>query len=700
MASVRPLYLSASLAHVPLSRSDDTLEIGSIQLLAAKGIALGAQSVPAAAKIIGLDVAEAGSASGEALCHSQTNQAAVAGGMSVSGGALAMNSQKVTGLPPATAGSASGDALCHSQTSDITLACALAMGNNKITGLGTPTGDGDAATKAYIDQKVVQGGSVREAILASDQLDSVGMLPAVAMYFVGQPVSGDNVVLNDGATTRTYQFGTGGDVTVTIGADAAGSMSNLASAIDGDGSAVCSATFDTNLDAINATGAVVIIGNGVASTERVYGVWGTQANCQIVDFSSDYDYTSKSGEALPSSDPTSTNFGPKRATADLMDGEIHYDLSGDVQYSWDDSSNVWQTLSGTGAIPVATGASGGGVQGKATFDTDYGLSVAGGVVSLNTDANGGLMYNSGALKLKEDVTGGANLASVVNLSGNGVAVKVDDSSIEEGASSRLAVKALGITNAMLAGSIADSKLLQITTGDKVAGSAVELAASNPGIENSSGLRLTSAIWGDGLAGGGGSAVNVDLASNPGLEFSSNQLRVKVASANELELGASGLSVNGVPTEFNIGSVAVGTDVTSVNLDTNCDGSQADSLHKHGKLVDSETWQGNASIAVNKVLYIAAAGKLGIGDIDTEAAARIIGVCAVTCTGDGNSIGVQQAGYLASAGSGWTVNGPVFADTDGSLTQTAPGSGKWATRVGFAASATALHIDIKEIGQVP
>jgi hypothetical protein len=59
----------------------------------------------------------------------------------------------------------------------------------------------------------------------------------------------------------------------------------------------------------------------------------------------------------------------------------------------------------------------------------------------------------------------------LELSDGGLRAKVDDSSIER-ASGGLQVKALGITNAMLAGSIDDGKLSQLVTADKVANSAL------------------------------------------------------------------------------------------------------------------------------------------------------------------------------------------------------------------------------------
>ena len=67
----------------------------------------------------------------------------------------------------------------------------------------------------------------------------------------------------------------------------------------------------------------------------------------------------------------------------------------------------------------------------------------------------------------------------IGLTGNELKVNVDSSSIEI-SSNALQVKALGITNAMLAGSIADSKLSTITTAGKVDGSAIENLNNIPG----------------------------------------------------------------------------------------------------------------------------------------------------------------------------------------------------------------------------
>ena len=73
--------------------------------------------------------------------------------------------------------------------------------------------------------------------------------------------------------------------------------------------------------------------------------------------------------------------------------------------------------------------------------------------------------------------------------------------------------------------IADTKLGTISTSNKVSGSAVQLA-STTAIENSTGLRLKSAVAGDGLTlSSQALAVNVDDSS---VETSGGNLRVKAA----------------------------------------------------------------------------------------------------------------------------------------------------------------------------
>ena len=124
---------------------------------------------------------------------------------------------------------------------------------------------------------------------------------------------------------------------------------------------------------------------------------------------------------------------------------------------------------------------------------------------------------------------------------------VDDSSIQlnsgttfNGSAARtISIKASGVTNAMLAGSIADSKLSQITTADKVAGSAVELG-SNSAIGNDSGLMLKPSVAGDGLgyvASGGNQVLSVGV-DDSSIEINSDSLRVKASGITNAMLAGS------------------------------------------------------------------------------------------------------------------------------------------------------------------
>ncbi len=119
----------------------------------------------------------------------------------------------------------------------------------------------------------------------------------------------------------------------------------------------------------------------------------------------------------------------------------------------------------------------------------------------------------------------------------GLKVAVDDSSIEI-SSNTLSVKAAGISNAMLGGSIADSKLLQITSADKVAGSAVQLAGSG-GLEDSSGLKISAAGVTNAMLGGSiADSKLLQISSADKVAGSAVQLKANGGVSND-----AGLTVN-------------------------------------------------------------------------------------------------------------------------------------------------------------
>jgi hypothetical protein len=192
----------------------------------------------------------------------------------------------------------------------------------------------------------------------------------------------------------------------------------------------------------------------------------------------------------------------------------------------------------------------------------------------NADSAGGTQATVGSdfnvIQVNIDVDALAGAGLVVN-AGN-LDVNVDNSSIEINADA-LRVKAGGITNAMLAGSIADSKLLQLTTANKVAGSAVQLG-TNSGLSDSTGLivnvddstieknsgtlrvkdagitaaKIAASAIGNGLTGGAGTAIAVVSDATGGanlsrsINVSANGVAVKVDAASIIEGASNRLEV--------------------------------------------------------------------------------------------------------------------------------------------------------------
>ena len=130
--------------------------------------------------------------------------------------------------------------------------------------------------------------------------------------------------------------------------------------------------------------------------------------------------------------------------------------------------------------------------------------------------------------------------------GAGLAVNPDDSSIEIN-SDEVRVKASGITNTMLAGSISDDKLSTVTTAGKVQGGAVTYDDSTIGTGSSAELivktngitatQLNSSVAGNGLQLGGG-GIDIVPATSSGIAVSANEIGVALLGVTNGMLAGS------------------------------------------------------------------------------------------------------------------------------------------------------------------
>ena len=175
-----------------------------------------------------------------------------------------------------------------------------------------------------------------------------------------------------------------------------------------------------------------------------------------------------------------------------------------------------------------------------------GLAHSAGVLSVQT--SGSIVIDGDKIGISGSFAGPGLLSAGGPNSISSLEIAFDDSSIELDVNGDLAVKALGVTNAMLAGSIADSKLSTIATANKVSGTAIQLS-TNTAIEDSSGLRLKATTAGDGLAISADQvlSINVDDSS---IEIDSDSLRVKAGGISNSMLaddavGADELASNAV-----------------------------------------------------------------------------------------------------------------------------------------------------------
>ena len=197
---------------------------------------------------------------------------------------------------------------------------------------------------------------------------------------------------------------------------------------------------------------------------------------------------------------------------------------------------------GSNDIRISSTIAGDGIQGGsgsalaidvADFAGD-GLEESGGDLRISSSAAGnGLTGGSGAaLSIQSDTTGGTNLATVINVSTNGVAVKVDDSTITEDSSGNLSVADNGINQNKINSSIAGDGI-QGGSGTSLGIDVSDFAGFGLEDDGSEDLRIASTGIGDGLTGGSGTVVSVQADTTGGanlaksINVSTNGVAIKI-----------------------------------------------------------------------------------------------------------------------------------------------------------------------------
>lgn len=409
----------------------------------------------------------------------------------------------------------------------------LNMGGNRISNLGAPVLDADAATKGYVDSRVSTGVTWEFPVFVPEQLDSTSdaVLAAVAFWLENNTdlANGDVIYLAKGATQESYTVGTDFNVGATIQE----TLENLAAAINAN-STVFSARVTNDLGSMAPAVLVIWEKDDSAGDSRI---WGTVASATKPKINADY--SGHTGTDLPDADPTTSNFGQRKTTADLIDQETHLVRESDEAYTWDSDTGTWQMIT-SGSIPLASKTVAGKVQ------IGDGIAVNSGVISIDLSAVSGLeLVGTSPYKTLE----------------------ISDSIAGDG---------LTITNKVLAVGAGDAISV---SADAVSVVAADLAGTGLEDDGANNLRISAAAAGDGLVGGSGQplavgagdgitvaansvSVNVSDLAGAGLEDDgANNLRISAAAAGDGLIGGSGQ-----PLAVGAGDgITVSTDAVSVNV---------------------------------------------------------------------------------------------------------------------------------------
>ena len=371
----------------------------------------------------------------------------------------------------------------------------LAMGSNKVTGLAAGSNPGDAVNKA--------------------QLDGVS---AGALWL--NPIIDPNLI-NDSLSTPPGSPVTGN--TYIAGASATGAW----------------ATFDGYAFMWDGSAWVDLLGRAVIAGDR-FGVSMESATAGAGGLASKDDQIAQVLVATPGS-VTYTFTIPAVSNAVYINNGLSYHTG----HQYDYTGSGWVEFGGLNAVSAGNGL--------AYAGNVLSVNMGAGIATMPSDEVGIDVHTSGGLMTTVDNSASSTLTNAQ------LAVKLDGSTLSKSASG-VKVAAGGITDTEVSASaaIAYSKLnlsASIVNADVASGAAIaysKLALSNSivaGDLTSSSVttakiaaaavdetKLAASVAGDGLAGGAGLALSVNVDAST-IEISANALRVKDAGITAAKLAA-------------------------------------------------------------------------------------------------------------------------------------------------------------------
>ena len=416
----------------------------------------------------------------------------------------------------------------------------------------------------------------------------------------------------------------------------------------------------------------------------------------------------------------------------MVDGEVHLALDLNAQFSWEDSAQQWNQISGVGAIPDATSASGGGTKGIVTFDSDKGLVVAAGVAEVDLLASGGLKFVSGEIGiepndfagtgLEDDGSDNLRLGSQGNgiAGGGGTTLSVDPDNEAGGNIQAVSVGAngVGLDVSAIAGTGIEAdgsaNLRLATQGNGIAGGGGTTLSVDPDSETGGDIQPVNvtangvgvdiaAIAGGGLETDGSADLQIHLeATNPSLQIASDELGVKLSDgltkdangvAVNLDGSGSALEFTGAAGDGTLGVVVDGSTIT-INGSNQLQALGSDEATR----VENTLTTATDTVAVADPVYVNGNDTVGKATANTDAKARVIGLIRSGSGAPPQSVEVVQAGPCAGVISGATFNTPYYLQATGGIGTSLPGGGNRVVLIGYAKNATDLVVRITDYGK--
>lgn len=541
----------------------------------------------------------------------------------------------------------------------LTMGGDIAMGDNQISGLPTPTDPDHAASKAYVDA-VAQGLSPIEAV-------QVKTTAELTSYTASGSGVGKTLTAPDNGTSHNTIDG----VLLEVGDRV------LVTAQGGD---------DATDDVDNGVYSVTALGNGVDTSFEL-----TRAT--------DCDETSEFKQGtyvFVTEGTTNENTGWSCAT-DIVAVDTTANkwtqFSGAPGLTYDQglsqTVNSIQVELDTAADAEGTGAAGG--SSGLEFDAD----TAAGKLRVKVNPSGGIVREASGIGIDADSETGGNVQPV-NLTANGVGLDINaiaGTGIEADGSAnlRLATQGNGIGGG-------NGSTLSVTPDSTTGGDTVPVSVSANGV----GLDVSS-LAGDGLSTDTDGVIDIELeATNPSLQIVTDELGVKLSDgltkdangvAVNLDASGSALEFTGVAGDGTLGVKVDGSTIT-INGSNELVASGADEATR----VENTWTTATDTVAVADPVYINGASTVGKAAANDDAKADVIGLIRSGAGAAPQSIETVSHGRMAGVLTGATAGAVYFLQATGGIGTSLPGGGDRVIQVGYALNATDLFVLIKDFAK--